>query len=100
MWSRLDNTYILIYFIRMDTGTSSKLTLLLRSEAIAKAKHYATQQDISLSALVESFFTQLTTEKKQKRSYSPIVESLAGIIPDSQEPDNAEFIKHLEEKYE
>ena len=84
----------------MNIGTDSKLTLLLKTEAIARAKQYAAQRELSLSFLVETFFNQLTAEKQQAYHYSPIVESLAGIIPDTQEPDNAEFIKHLEEKYE
>ena len=84
----------------MNIGTDSKLTLLLKTEAIARAKQYAAQRELSLSYLVETFFTQLTAENQQAYHYSPIVESLAGIIPDTQEPDKAEFIKHLEEKYE
>lgn len=84
----------------MNTKADSKLTLLIATEAIVKAKEYAAHRDLSLSSLVETFFTQLTSECCQPHHYSPIVESLAGIIPDSQEPDNAEFIKHLEEKYE
>ncbi len=84
----------------MNVRTDSKLTLLLDTDTIARAKQYAAQQDLSLSALVETFFTQLTATQKQEHRYSPIVESLAGIIPDTHEADDAEFIKHLEEKDE
>lgn len=84
----------------MNTRTNSKLTLLLDTDTIARAKQYAAQKELSLSALVETFFTQLTSEQKKVHRYSPIVESLAGIIPPPQEPDDAEYLRHLEEKYE
>ena len=84
----------------MNVKTDSKLTLLINTDTIAKAKQYAAKQDLSLSTLVETFFTQLTAAQNQEHRYSPIVESLAGIIPDTNEADDAEFIKHLEEKYE
>ena len=59
----------------MDTKTGSKHTLFVETNTIEK------------------------TKQKLSYQYSPIVESLAGIIPDTQEPDNAEYLKHLEEKY-
>lgn len=59
----------------MDTKTGSKHTLFVETNTIEK------------------------TKQKLSYQYSPIVESLAGIIPDTQESDNAEYLKHLEEKY-
>ncbi|MBO7429912.1 MAG: hypothetical protein J6U56_02715 [Spirochaetia bacterium] len=38
------------------------------------------------------------TEKKNTYQYTTIVGSLAGIIPTPQEPDDAEYLRHLEEK--
>ena len=42
--------------------------------------------------------TDEKTEQKNTYQYTTIVGSLAGIIPPPQEPDNAEYLRHLEEK--
>jgi hypothetical protein len=60
---------------------TSKLTLALNGAVVRKAKHYARQRNLSLSRLVESFFSSLTAETKSKStSLPPITASLVGMI--------------------
>lgn len=83
----------------------SKLTLKLNTSSILRAKAYSVQNKVSLSAMVEKFFDGLTISEPCSEydavNYSPIVNELAGIIS---VPDNydykADFLEHLENKYE
>ncbi len=59
---------------------NTKLTLSLDAEVIEKAKSYAKQHNISLSALVENYFSRLTMEYKDVESTVGIVEEMSGII--------------------
>ena len=78
-----------------------KLTLKLNETSIEKAKDYVAKKGQSLSGLVENFFNSITTVSDENTQYSPIVQELSGIIS---LPDNydykADYISHLEEKYE
>lgn len=76
----------------------TKLTLKLDAEAVKSAKKYAHEHNASLSKLVENYFNNL--EKKTKKSVSPIVAELAGIISEEQLKNyKDEYTKYLIEKY-
>ena len=82
----------------------TKLTLKLNSDSIVRAKNYSEKSGISLSAMVEKFFDELTlkkSENKTEEKYSPLVNELSGIITLSNDFDyKAEYLEHLESKYE
>lgn len=58
---------------------TSKLTLSIDEKIIARAKEYAREQELSLSALVENHLRSLV-EVTGAESYSPLVRSLKGAI--------------------
>lgn len=81
----------------MDT----KLTLKLNKQIIEKAKEYASNKQISLSRIVESYLQSLTSEKKDDDiEISPFVKSIAtGVnIPIDIEIED-EYTKQLLQKY-
>lgn len=81
--------------------TNAKLTLKLDSDSISRAKIYSAENGISLSSMVERFFNGLTVSGKNSFEYSPIVKELSGIISLSDDYDyKADYIEHLESKYE
>lgn len=58
----------------MDT----KLTLKLDQEVIEKAKHYASENKLTLSRIVEAYLQSLTTDTKNDDiEISPFVKSMA-----------------------
>jgi hypothetical protein len=60
---------------------TSKLTLALDKNVVEKAKKYADQRNLSLSKLVEFFFSSLTTNTKGKNiTISPITAALSGMV--------------------
>jgi len=75
----------------------TKLTLRLDDSLIQQAKNYAKQHDKSLSQVVADYFHMLTQQTEQS-SISPITKSLIGIL-DSNNVDENDYKKHLEEKY-
>jgi hypothetical protein len=62
----------------------TKLTLKMDETVILSAKKYAEQNHRSLSRLVENYFKNLTGEHAPKRKYSPLVESLIGVISEEE----------------
>ena len=60
----------------MDT----KLTLKLDEDVIEKAKEYAKVKKTSLSDLIENYLQKLTNDKKSKKTITPLVKSLSGVI--------------------
>lgn len=80
----------------MDT----KLTLKLNKEVIEKAKAYANAKKTSLSDLIENYLQKLTTNKKGKRTITPLVKSLSGVIrlPEDYN-DKQEYTDYLTNKY-
>lgn len=79
---------------------TSKLTLALDSEVVKKAKKYAQQRYISLSKLVESFFSSLTSETGGKQiAISPITSGLAGIVKFTDIKDKDIIANELIRKY-
>ena len=77
----------------MDT----KLTLRLDQQVIEEAKKYAKQKNISLSQLVESFLARLTQSDEGGKQYTPLVESLSGLVAEEDLRDD--YGDHLERKY-
>ena len=59
---------------------NTKLTLSLEKEVIEKAKSYAKQHNVSLSALIENYFSRLTMKYKDVESTVGIVAEMSGII--------------------
>ena len=75
----------------------TKLTLRLEDSLIQQAKDYAKQHDKSLSQVVADYF-QMLTQQSGKSGIYPITKSLIGIL-DSNNIDENDYKKHLEEKY-
>ena len=81
----------------MDT----KLTLKLDKQIIENAKKYASNKQMSLSRIVESYLQSLTSEKNSNDiEISPFVKSIAtGVkIPIDVESENA-YAEHLLQKH-
>lgn len=79
---------------------NTKLTLSLNQEIIEKAKAYAKNQEVSLSSLIENYLHSLTQRQEKDRKISHLVESLTGVIPNSDEnKDKEEYYGYLEKKY-
>lgn len=77
----------------------SKLTLSMDSSVISSMKGYASENNSSISQIVESFFRNLLSSQSKKEKISPLVQELSGIIP-SQGNDEDDYINYLEAKYE
>ncbi len=61
---------------------NTKLTLRLNDTIIERAKIYASNHNISLSKMIESYLDSLTKqpEEGKKGTITPLVESLSGVI--------------------
>jgi len=80
----------------MDT----KLTLKLNEDVIEKAKEYAKAKKTSLSSLIENYLQKLTTDKKSKKTITPLVKSLSGVISLPKDyDDKKDYIDYLTNKY-
>jgi len=82
----------------MDT----KLTLKLDKGIIEKAKAYASDQQVSLSKLVENYLNSLTstTPKKDEITISPFVKNLtSGTTIPADYDYKKDYQDYLEEKY-
>lgn len=80
----------------MDT----KLTLRLDKDVIDGVKEYAGKKNISLSKMVEKYFKSLIEKKSSKKSYSPLVNELSGVINLDENFDfEEEYTHYLVEKY-
>ena len=77
----------------------TKLTLKLDQNVIHSVKKYAETNNRSLSKLVEDYFRNLISENEPKKSFSPLVEELSGVISEK-DLKNIDYIAYLEQKYE
>lgn len=80
---------------------NTKLTLQLDKSIIEKAKKYASEQDISLSRLVEAYLNSLTGEQKDNDiEISAFVKSMASgtKVPVDLDPKK-EYSNYLDKKY-
>jgi hypothetical protein len=81
----------------------SKLTLRLDKRLIDQAKHYARQQNRSLSQVVEDYFSILaatvdSSPPVAKETLPPITQSLYGLLQGAT-VDEQDYRDHLEEKH-
>jgi hypothetical protein len=80
----------------MDT----KLTLKLSEDVIEKAKEYAKSKKTSLSVLIENYLQKLTNEKESKKTITPLVKSLSGVIKlPKNYNDKKDYTDYLTTKY-
>jgi hypothetical protein len=80
----------------MDT----KLTLKLDEDIIEKAKEYAKSKKTSLSDLIENYLHKLTDDKKSKKTITPLVKSLSGVISLPKDyDDKKDYTEYLSDKY-
>lgn len=81
---------------------NTKLTLSLDKEIIEKAKNYARDKQISLSALIENYLQKLLVEyTESERSKGSIVDELSGIIElDADYDYKADYTDYLNKKYQ
>lgn len=79
----------------------AKLTLRLDKNTVEKAREYARENHVSLSALIENFLKSLPIEKNgPETEFSPIVKELSGIIELPEDFDmEASYTRYLMEKY-
>ena len=69
------------YAIRMGVEMNRKLTLSLDIGVIEKAKKYASEQDESLSGIVEGFLRAITnTQEQESIETTPTVRELLGAV--------------------
>lgn len=80
---------------------NTKLTLSLNHQTIEKAKDYARLNNISLSKMIESYLESLTNQHNEKQPFTPLVESLSGIIDLPADYDyKKEYGNFLTKKYQ
>lgn len=75
----------------------TKLTLRLEDTLIQQAKTYAKQHDKSLSQVVSDYF-KILIQKGKKSTTPPITRSLIGVL-ESNQVDEEDYNRHLEDKY-
>jgi hypothetical protein len=73
----------------------SKLTIRLPKSLVIASKKYATDHHTTLSALVESYLTNLLG--LSNLASAPIVRRISGSLPD--DLSNTDYHDHLDEKY-
>ena len=77
----------------------TKLTLRLDEELIRNAKEYSVQSGKSISRIVADLFGVIRNEKLNKEyRITPLVQSLRGVLA-KKKTGEADYRKHLEEKY-
>ena len=74
-----------------------KLTLRMDAQLIEQAKQYAADGNISVSQLVEAFFYEIERKQHKKKSATPVLDQLTGILPPEASVD--EYHDYLAEKY-
>lgn len=78
---------------------NTKLTLNLDKVIIEEAKDYARSNKMSLSKLIENYLHSLTYQKNTDMKVSPLVESLTGVIPSTNEDIKNDYTNYLDQKY-
>ena len=74
----------------------AKLTLSVDRTVISRAKRYAKQQGVSVSAMVEAYLAAVAEPSSPVTRKTPILRSLRGTLKAA---DPAEYGKHLDAKY-
>ncbi len=75
-----------------------KLTLRMDEDIIQSAKRYAGRRGISVSKLVENFFTALESLDEEEIEMSPLVKELWGTL-EGVDVSEEDYRNHLEGKY-
>lgn len=70
----------LLIFLRMEVEMNTKLTLSLDQKIIEEIKAYAKEHKVSLSKMVENYFSFVVKSTTSTESTSPLVKELTGII--------------------
>lgn len=78
---------------------NANLTLNMDSSVISSMQGYASENNSSISQIVETFFRSLLSSQSKNRKISPLVQELTGIIP-AQTNEKDEYVSYLEKKYE
>ena len=81
---------------------NKKLTLSLDQKIIEQAKEYARERQVSLSFLIENYFSRLVAEQKTSSNQKiSIADALSGIVSLDVDLDYKSMLKnHLLEKYQ
>ena len=74
----------------------AKLTLSVDDRVIARAKQYAKQRGVSVSAMVETYLSAIVEPPSSIAGATPILNSLRGILKNG---DINDYRKHLAAKY-
>lgn len=78
---------------------TTKLTLSVSPEAIARIKRHAARRKTSVSRLFETYVFEITAEPKGKRP-TPLLDKLTGILKDAGSTDpEQEYREYLVEKH-
>jgi hypothetical protein len=78
---------------------TTKLTLSVSPDAIARIKRHAARRKTSVSRLFETYIYELTAEPRGKSS-TPLLDKLTGILKDSGITDpEQEYREYLVKKY-
>ena len=77
----------------------SKLTLKLNKNVIELAKQYASENNISLSRMIENYLQAITEKKHKQIKVSPLVESLTGVIDLKENDYKKDYTDYLSKKY-
>jgi len=73
----------------------ARLTLTVDPAVVSRAKRYAKQNGVSLSAMVEAYLASVSAPARAQE-LPPILRSLRGIL---KKGDPEDYRKHLAEKY-
>ena len=77
----------------------AKLTLSVDRKTLERSKRYARKKKTSISRLIENYLNRLTMSE-QKEKYSPITQSLIGIIKLPKDYDyKKDYARHLAKKH-
>ena len=74
----------------------TKLTIRVRRDWLEGAKHYARENNTTLTRLVSEYLRHLTVEKNPL-SDAPIVQRLSGVL--SQDVSVEDYRRYMEQKY-
>jgi hypothetical protein len=76
----------------------TKLTLKVKKSVIDRAKRLAKMQGVSVSHMVENYFSSLS-EIGERNEYSPITKVLTGVLKIKKKNVKDEYTEYLIEKY-
>lgn len=74
----------------------AKLTLSVDDRVVSRAKEYAEQRGVSISAMVEAYLSAVVEPPSSVKANAPILRSIRGILKHA---DVDEYRQHLAAKY-